>query len=157
MASLRIGIENRHVSTTLAEQPSPVLLYDGDCGFCAGSVQFVLAREPAARRGALRFAPLQGVFGSTIRQQFPDIEGVDSVVWFEPGLGGHPRVQVKSSAALAAVAHLGGVWRVLSVLGLLVPRVIRDAVYDMVAKRRFELAAPACLLPDAATRTRFLL
>ncbi len=136
--------------------PTPVLLYDGDCGFCAGSVQFVLSHEPPSRRGALRFAPLQGAFGSAVRAQHPKIATLDSVVWFDSTAIGDAQVQVRSTAALSALAHLGGVWRVVAALGRVVPRALRDVVYDVIARRRFELAAPACLLPTAETRARFL-
>jgi len=130
-----------------------VLLYDGDCGFCAGSVQFVLRHEPPAARARLAFAPLEGPFGSRIRRQFPELDGVDSVVWYDPSI---PSVRVRSAAALAAVAHLGGIWAVAAALGRLVPRPLRDAVYDLIARRRFEIAAPACLLPTPEERSRFL-
>ncbi len=130
-----------------------VLLYDGDCGFCAGSVQFVLRHEPASARARLAFAPLQGAFGTRVREQFPELVGVDSVVWYDP-VG--PAVRVRSAAALAATAHLGGIWAVVALLGRLVPRALRDAVYDQIARRRFEIAAPACLLPTPEERARFL-
>lgn len=130
-----------------------VLLYDGDCGFCAGSVQFVLRHEPAAARARLAFAPLQGAFGTRVRQQFPELAGVDSVVWYDPAV---PSVRVRSAAALAATAHLGGGWAVLAAIGRLVPRLLRDAIYDQIARRRFEIAAPACLLPTPEERARFL-
>jgi predicted DCC family thiol-disulfide oxidoreductase YuxK len=130
-----------------------VLLYDGDCGFCAGSVQFVLAHEPAAARARLAFAPLQGTFGTRLRERFPELAGVDSVVWFDPH---GPSVRVRSAAALAAAAHLGGMWTIVALLGRLVPRGLRDAIYDLIARRRFEIAAPACLLPTPEERARFL-
>lgn len=135
---------------------TPVLLYDGDCGFCAGSVQFVLAHEAPGRRAALRFAPLQGDFGATLRLRVPALHGIDSVVWFDPTRQGADAVLVRSDAALAAVAHLGGAWRLFAALGRLVPRAARDAAYDALAARRFALAAPACLLPTQDTRSRFL-
>ncbi len=137
-------------------EQSPVLLYDGDCGFCAGSVQFVLARESATARLRLRFAPLQGEFAATVLAHHPELVGVDSVVWFEPQQSGASHVRVRSDAALSAAAHLGGVWQVLAAVGRLVPRVLRDWVYDMIAKRRRSIAAPACLLPSADQRARFL-
>ena len=61
-----------------------VLLYDGECGFCAGSVQFVLRREQATVRDALHFAPLQGTFGTALRARFPELDGIDSVLWYDP-------------------------------------------------------------------------
>lgn len=130
-----------------------VLLYDGDCGLCAGSVQFVLRHEPAAARARLAFAPLHGTFGTRVRERFPELTGVDSVVWYDPT---GPAVRVRSAAALAATAHLGGLWAVMATLGRLVPRPLRDAVYDQIARRRLQIAAPACLLPSAEERARFL-
>ena len=48
-----------------------VLLYDGLCGFCDGTVQFVLARDPD---GSMKFATLQGEFAARILQQQPELQ-----------------------------------------------------------------------------------
>jgi predicted DCC family thiol-disulfide oxidoreductase YuxK len=132
-----------------------VLLYDGDCGLCAGSVQFVLRHESPGRRDRLRFAPLQGEYGARIRAAFPELNAVDSVVWYDP-TGASATVLVRSAAALAVARHLGGVWAVLGTLGRLVPRPLRDALYDLVARNRLRLVAQACLLPRPDERARFL-
>jgi len=134
---------------------TPVLLYDGECGLCAGSVQFILRHEPAHRRRALLFAPLQGELGVSVRSRHEVLAQVDSVVWFEPSASGG-RVLYHSAAGLAVLRHLGGVWRGLAALGWLVPRPLRDAVYRAIARRRFDLVAPACLLPSPEERMRFL-
>lgn len=134
---------------------SPVLLYDGACGVCAWSVQFVLQREPPHRRGILHFAPLQGAFGTELRARYPELEGVDSVVWFDPADRSAP-VRVRSDAALRTLRHLGGVWALMGMLGRCVPRPIRDAAYNAIATRRMSLAAPRCLLPTPEERQRFL-
>ena len=135
---------------------TPVLLYDGACGFCAGCVQFVLKREPPARRDHLRFAALQGTVGSLVRQRHPELASIDSVVWYEPMPDGGSRVRVRSSAALAALSHVGSYWRIIAALGALVPRALRDSIYDLVGRKRFELASPSCLLPSPDERQRFL-
>lgn len=132
---------------------TPVLLYDGDCGFCAGSVQLVLAQEPPGRRAALRFAPLQGEYGRALRARHPELAATDSVLWHDPV---RDLVLVRSAAALAVCRHLGGAWALLGGLGALVPRALRDRLYDLVARRRLALAAPACLLPTPDERRRFL-
>ncbi len=135
---------------------TPVLLYDGECGLCARSVQFVLSHELPARRAALRFAPLRGAYAAKVRAQHPELALIDSVAWYEP-TDGHPsRLQVRSDAALATMTHLGGAWRAFSAIAHLVPRPIRDAVYDAIARRRFRLVARSCLLPSAQDRQRFL-
>lgn len=135
---------------------TPVLLYDGDCGFCARSVQFVLTHEPPTKHEALRFAPLQGAFGTRVRAEHPELATIDSVVWYEPQPDGRSAWRVRSDAGLMTLRHVGGVWAVLASVGRVVPRALRDAVYDLIARHRFTLAAPACLLPTEAQRRRFL-
>jgi predicted DCC family thiol-disulfide oxidoreductase YuxK len=65
-------------------------------------------------------------------------------------------VRVRSDAALQALTPLGGGWAVLAALGRVVPRPVRDTVYNAIARRRLSLAAPRCLLPTAEERARFL-
>jgi predicted DCC family thiol-disulfide oxidoreductase YuxK len=134
---------------------TPVLLYDGDCGLCASSVQFLLRHEPPHRRAALRFAPLQGAFAAQVRARHPELMGIDSVVWVDTATPSAP-VRVRSDAALQALTHLGGGWALLAALGRVVPRVVRDTVYAAIARRRLSLVAPRCLLPSGEARARFL-
>jgi predicted DCC family thiol-disulfide oxidoreductase YuxK len=128
-----------------------VLLYDGNCGFCAESVQLVLRHD---RKGTLRFAPLQGTLGTAVREAHPELDGVDSVLWLEPG---GERVLVRSAAALRVVRYLGGWWHLLRI-GALVPTPIRDGVYRLIARHRHRLlrGGPACLVPGPEVRGRFL-
>ena len=138
--------------------PAPILLYDGDCGFCARRVRFVLARE--GRDRSLRFATLQGPAGEAARRARPDLAGIDSVLWVEPDArGGIARVLVRSDAALRTLTYLGGGWRLLAALGRLVPRRLRDGVYDLIARHRLRLAGradAACLVPTPEQRRRFV-
>ena len=126
---------------------TPVLLYDGTCGLCAASVQFVLKRDPA---GELRFAALDSAFGRGVVQQHAELEGVDSMVWVED-----ERVLVRSSAVLRVAEYLGGPWRVAMVFWL-IPRMLRDAVYRFIAKHRHRVAHEECLVPTPEQRRRFL-
>ena len=133
---------------------SPVLLYDGTCGLCAGSVQFILRHE---RRHELRFATLQGPFAEAIRARHPELSRVDSMVWVEPAAGrSREQVFVRSTAALRAARYLGGIWR-LAALGWLVPPLVRDAVYNVIARHRHRLSgAEQCYLPTPDVRARFI-
>ncbi|HWJ12772.1 MAG TPA: DCC1-like thiol-disulfide oxidoreductase family protein [Gemmatimonadaceae bacterium] len=136
---------------------SALLLYDGTCGFCAESVQFVLKHD--RRRRTLRFSSLQGPTALDIRARHPELDVVDSVIWFEPGDNAQPEmVLTKSSAVLRVLRYLGGVWRPLGVLAAIVPRAVRDAVYDLVARHRHRLVrgGPACVVPTPEERNRFL-
>ncbi len=141
-----------------------LLLYDGTCGFCASSVQWVLRRDA---RGTLRFAALQGETARPILARHPELASVDSVVWVE----GSPEVLearearearevvlVRSEAAMAVGRYLGGPWSVAAQLAALIPRVVRDRGYDLIARHRHKLTrnGPECLLPTAEEKQRFL-
>lgn len=133
----------------------PVLLYDGTCGFCARSVQFVLSHERPG--GTLRFARLEGPLGTALRSRHAELAAIDSVLWYEPATTSSPEQLLwRSGGALRVARYLGGVWALLASLGALVPRPLRDAVYDWIARHRHELAADACLLPTPEQRARFL-
>ena len=134
---------------------SPILLYDGACGFCAESVQFVLARDPG---GPLRFAALDSATGRDILERHPDVRGFDSVLFVEPADDTNPeRVFAHSNAALRVAAYLGGPWRLLQ-MARLVPSPVRDGVYRLIARHRHRLSAhgPLCVIPTARDRARFL-
>jgi predicted DCC family thiol-disulfide oxidoreductase YuxK len=132
----------------------PLLLYDGTCGFCAASVQFVLRHESQQN---LRFAPLEGRTAAELRGRHPQLAGVDSLVWVD-GVGlAAERVLVRSDAVLAAARYLGRHWRLLGA-GRLIPRRVRDSLYDLVARHRHRLMRPqtACYVPPPDARARFL-
>jgi predicted DCC family thiol-disulfide oxidoreductase YuxK len=130
------------------------MLYDGSCGLCAASVQFILRHE---RRGTLRFAALESSLAAELRTRHPELAGVDSMVWIE-GLGGpSERVAVRARAVLAATQYLGGAWRLASIARLLPVRLL-DAAYDLVAHHRHRLVPTqnSCYLPPPAVRSRFI-
>ncbi|MEP6496196.1 MAG: DCC1-like thiol-disulfide oxidoreductase family protein [bacterium] len=136
---------------------SALLLFDGTCGFCANTVQFVLRHERARR--TLRFASLQSPAGTAVRVQHPELNDVDSVIWYEAGSGGgDERLLTRSAAALRVLEYLGGAWRPLAWLGAIVPRPARDVVYDVIARHRHQIVrgAPVCLVPSPEQRARFI-
>jgi predicted DCC family thiol-disulfide oxidoreductase YuxK len=133
----------------------PVLLYDGTCGFCAASVQFILRHE---REHTLRFAALDSEVGQRTRQRHPQLKSIDSMIWIEhPGETEREAVLIRSDAGLRIARYLGGPWR-LAAVGRLVPRFLRDAVYDVIARHRHRLVSESdsCYLPPPAMRARFL-
>lgn len=134
--------------------PGPVLLYDGACGFCGTMVRLVLRHD---RRGTLRFAALGGAYARGVVERCPELAAADSMVWVErPGAGNPERVLVRSAAALRVARYLGGCWRLLLPLRV-VPRPLRDAAYDLLARHRHRLAgAAACVVPTAEESARFL-
>jgi len=121
----------------------PVVLFDGVCNLCNGVVRFIIARDPSAR---FRFAPLQwvddgGPAGTT-----------DSIVLVEAG-----KRYTKSTAALRIARGLRFPWPLLYAL-VLVPRPLRDLVYDWVARHRYGWFGKraSCMVPTPEIRSRFL-
>jgi predicted DCC family thiol-disulfide oxidoreductase YuxK len=115
-------------------------------------VQFVLRHERTHR---LRFAALDSDVGRQVRARHPELADVDSMVWVEsPGESGE-HVSIRSDAALETARYMGGPWR-LSTIGSLIPRAIRDRLYDLIARHRHRLAPEQCYVPPPAVRARFL-
>jgi predicted DCC family thiol-disulfide oxidoreductase YuxK len=138
-------------TTTMAA--APVLLYDGVCGFCNKTVQFLLERD---RRGTMRFAALQSDYGRETVARHPELRGIDSVVFVERA-GEGERVYVRSGAALKVASYLGGPWKVF-LCAYVVPRPIRDYLYDLFARNRYRFfgRSEQCMLPPAEARSRFI-
>lgn len=132
----------------------PVLLYDGVCGFCNHAVRFLLRVD---HRGDLRFAALEGDFARGVIERHPELASLDSLVFVDdPGLPTE-RVTVRSEAALRAVTHAGGPWRLLWVVRI-VPTRVRDRMYDGFAAIRYRVfgTLDTCPLPSSEVRARFI-
>jgi predicted DCC family thiol-disulfide oxidoreductase YuxK len=134
-----------------APEPSVIVLFDGVCNLCNGTVRFAYARDPAAR---LRFAPLQSAVGRRLiaGAGLPAAQSLDSLVVVERGT-----LRRRSDAALAIARHLRWPWPLLGALAV-VPRALRDAVYDLIARRRYLWfgRSAACPMPPPGLRGRFL-
>lgn len=132
-----------------------VILYDGDCGLCARVVQFTLARD---RRDRFRFAALQSDYARAILERHHKSTTTFDT-FFVVHAPGTPeeRLRERSDAGLDVLAGLGGAWSLMAVFRA-VPRLVRDAVYDFIARRRlvFFGRADQCLIPTRESRAKFL-
>jgi predicted DCC family thiol-disulfide oxidoreductase YuxK len=128
------------------------LYYDGHCGLCHRFIQFLLSEDPDGSR--FRFSPLDSAsfrehVPVAIRANLPD-----SVVVLTAG----NEALTKSAAVLHVLRRLGGYWRILALIGALIPAALRDAVYDFIAGvRRRVFAKPEALCPlmPKELRSRF--
>ncbi len=132
------------------DRAGPIILFDGVCNLCTASVRFVIAHD---RRRRFRFASLQ----SPVAEQIlgPDIDRGDRLGSVVLVLG--DRTYRKSSAALKTLWRLDGLWPLLAVL-LIVPRPIRDWVYDWIGSRRYRLFGrrDVCWVPQPDLMELFL-
>lgn len=108
----------------------PILLFDGVCNLCNGYVQFVLERDDEER---VQFGSLQSEAANQLLEQCDlPTDYTESLVLIEAS-----DCYTESSAVLRICAHLGGVYRLLSVFDF-VPKAVRDAVYRFVAEHRYD-------------------
>lgn len=131
-------------------QNETILLFDGVCNLCSGSVQFVLKRNEKAN---VKFASLQSEFGKKLIEQ-SDLpkDYFGSLVLFKNG-----KTLAKSDAALQLTKDLSGLWK-LAVVFRIVPKFIRDAVYDWIARNRYKWFGKkeVCWVPNPKWQHRFL-
>lgn len=128
----------------------PVIIFDGVCNFCDRSVRFVMDRDPSQR---FRFASNQSEAGSALLSRFGIVPGgIDSVFLVEG-----ERIWSKSRAALEIARRMPWPWKAVY-SGVVVPRFLRDWVYDMIARNRYRFfgKADSCRLPREGERERFL-
>ena len=128
------------------------VFYDGSCALCHGAVRFLLAEDVEPVR--FRLSPLGGdVF--LARVPLPErVHLPDSLVLVDD----RGRVHTRSDAVVRILDALGGLWRPLAFLLRAMPRALRDAGYDLVARRRyawFGRKDPACVLVPPSLRGRF--
>jgi len=129
-------------------QEASVLLYDGSCGLCHRGIRFILNRE---RRRTLLFASLDSTFARNHLTAFSSLSLIDSMIWIEFDAEERPvRAHVRSAAGLHVARYLGGAWTLLTVFWL-VPRPVRDWLYDLVARHRHRLPGTdaTLTLPDS--------
>jgi len=135
--------------------PTPrmhTVLFDGVCNFCNASIHFVIDRD---RSGKFVFASIQSDKGQQLlKAHHKDYDRLDlrSVVLIKNG-----KVYEKSDAVLQIARELDGGWPLLYVFTV-VPRVIRDGVYNWIARNRYRWFGrqEACRLPTPELRQRFL-
>ncbi len=132
-----------------------IVLYDGVCGLCNRSVRFLLRHD---NRDRFRFAPLQSEFASSLLNKHGiNAAELDSVsVVTDYGLASETAF-TKSDSVLRATSELGGIWRAAEV-GRFIPQVLRDWLYDRVARSRYRIFGEykSCPAPSPQHRTKFI-
>ena len=134
--------------------PAWTVLYDGECGLCDRTVQWVLRHD---RSAVFHFAALQSDLGLAIRARHPEVPAdIDSIMLVEQHPAGE-RLHVRSRAVFQVLRQMPYPWRLLSWLRF-VPAVLSDLGYRSVARLRYAIwgRVSQCLVPTAEQRPRFL-
>jgi len=154
-------VTHEHSSTTsrlvrasdprTAPGEAPIVFFDGYCNLCNRSVAFIIARDTHER---FRFASLDSPTAhARLAAHAQHAPLPDSVLLLDAD-GLHAR----SDAARRIARHLTLPWRWLAAVSGVVPRVLRDALYNVVARNRLRWFGrrETCAIPTAAQQARFL-
>ncbi len=134
--------------TSMERKNQPVIFFDGYCNLCNSAVQWVIAND---KKGQYLLAPLSSNYAkATIFDYISN--SVDSIVLLEGD-----NVYLKSTAALIIAKNLS-YWGKLLYIFILVPPLIRDLVYDFIARFRYRWFGKrdACMIPTPDIANRFL-
>ena len=127
----------------------PVILFDGVCNLCSGSVQFILKRDKEKK---FFFASLQSNYGQELLKRFHlPTDVFNSFILFQD-----EQIFTRSTAALKMFHQLNG-WGWVKILWIF-PKFIRDAVYNLIAKNRYKWFGKKdeCWIPTPELKARFL-
>ena len=127
----------------------PVILFDGVCNLCSGSVQFILKRDKEKK---FLFASLQSVYGQALLKQLHlPTDTFNSFILYDGD-----EIFTRSTAALKMFSQLKG-WSWVKIFWI-VPKFIRDAVYNLIAKNRYKWFGKKeeCWVPTPELKARFL-
>ena len=131
--------------------PQRVILFDGVCNLCNGSVMFTLKWE---KEPDFQFASIQSEAG----QELLEWCGLPRDFNQAMVLIDHGKIFLGSTAALKIGQTLKLPWSVLSYAGFLIPLFVRDWIYKQIALNRYQWFGKreVCMIPTAALKARFL-
>ncbi|MBT3189012.1 MAG: thiol-disulfide oxidoreductase DCC family protein [Anaerolineae bacterium] len=127
-----------------------IVIFDGICNFCNGSVNFIIKRDP---KGVFSFAPMQSEIAQELMQKHKiEKEELDTFLLFKNG-----SVYDRSDAALEITRNLTGFWHLFQIFKIL-PKAIRDGLYNLFARNRYALFGKrdSCMIPTPEIRKRFI-
>ena len=128
-----------------------LVLFDGVCNLCDASVQYIIKHD---KDNAFLFTALQSEVGQQIIKEFNiDTNKIDSIILYSNEYG----ISYKSTAALKIASKLGFPRNLLSVF-LIIPAIIRNWIYDYIAKNRYKWYGKKeeCMIPTPDLKSKFL-
>jgi len=127
-----------------------LIVFDGECIFCSGWVNFVLRHDS---QGRYRFITAQSTLGEALYRHYGlDSRSYETNILIENGVA-----FLKSEGTLRMAAGLGLPWSLSSAMRI-IPRALRDPLYELVARNRYRIAGRrnACFVPTPEHRSRFI-
>ncbi|MDF1695513.1 MAG: DCC1-like thiol-disulfide oxidoreductase family protein [Saprospiraceae bacterium] len=124
-----------------------IVIYDGICGFCNASLQFILKQGPSKK---LRFVAFQSEVGHQVRSAMQIEEDMDSIIVVENGA-----YYKKSKAIFHILDHIKSNWKYLKIFRF-IPTFISDFFYSIIAKYRYKIQKNECPIPTPEERELFI-
>jgi predicted DCC family thiol-disulfide oxidoreductase YuxK len=127
-----------------------IILFDGVCNLCNGAVTYIIKRD---KKNVFKFAALQSEIGQQLISKFNiDTSKVDSIIFIDG-----EKHYTKSSAVLHIAKQLSGAYPLLFGF-MVVPKFIRNSVYDYIAKNRYKWFGKkeSCMIPTVELKSKFL-
>jgi predicted DCC family thiol-disulfide oxidoreductase YuxK len=127
-----------------------VVLFDGVCNLCNNAVDFIITRDS---KDKFKVGALQDKVTQKLLEDYKiNKDYIDSLVFIH-----EDSVFYKSRAALEIARNLGGLWPMMYSF-IIVPPVIRDPIYDWIARNRYKWFGKkeTCRLPSDEEKKRFL-
>jgi predicted DCC family thiol-disulfide oxidoreductase YuxK len=128
---------------------STILFFDGVCSLCNGLVDWVIQNET---KHSLHFASLQGTTAQALLSPM-DRESLETLIVWHEG-----QKLLRSDAVIFVLQKMGGFFGGLALIFKIIPRFVRDGVYDFVARHRYQWFGKrdSCRLPTAEEKDRLL-
>ena len=129
---------------------SKIICYDGICNFCNRWVSLLLKLD---KKNHFKYLWLQSETAKSIlsKHQF-DATHVSTIVYLNKG-----KLYTKSTAVIKILSDLKGMW-ILTKLLLLIPKIIRDTIYIIIARYRYQLFGKqdSCKRPNVNQENQFI-
>lgn len=128
----------------------PIILFDGVCNLCNGAVQFIIRHD---KKKQFMFASLQSDKGQQLLQHYDlSANELNSFILIEKG-----KFFTRSTGALRVAKKLNGLISLLYVF-IIIPKFIRDNIYNWIAANRYKWFGKKgeCMIPAPQLNARFL-
>ncbi len=131
-----------------------LVFYDGNCGLCDHTVQFLLKHDTAQK---FLFAPLQGITAAKTLQELPaEYKTLDTLILLENYGTSEQKSFVLGKAAFRILWLLGSMWKLIGWISFL-PSFLYDWGYRIIAHYRHQLfSQETCFVPNEQNKHRFL-
>ena len=125
-----------------------VVFFDGICNLCQRSIKYLIKYD---KKQSLKFASLQGEYANKMLHP-TDHKNLESILYFDS-----KELYTKSTAILKICNVLGG-WHKILLVGYLLPKFIRNMVYDVIAQNRYKWFGRQehCMVPTNDLKNRFI-